>query len=383
MQLSLSVLEPEKQGFAQTENPIINGPEDIEKFSKKFNFPKQDVGMIALNASGVSFEDTVVDRGRFKVLDPVGVKNRAYFTALTLASNPFSPFRHTGTEILLADQHFADATPVIPDTCTDTYWRNGHGILTINTNSRANCHGCTFCGTYSLDTDESPPLLTLDSLSEKARELSQETTSGDLSEVERVGVVTGCFGNEEKLVEHLSLLRKAFSSFGFNGEVQYIGSQLRSPEHIARLAQEGEFSIYLTLEAFTRRTELMKKLKSSLVLDGAVEIMEVAKAAGAETTYLYIVGLDDLDDMDRGFKLFSKAVTRFPQLQIFQAYTPEQVPVRNPEAARMEYFMNARRLAETAYPDLLPEPFLNFRSLWYENYLGTPLPDTSNTIEAR
>ena len=365
--------------FPIREQPMVRDLDQIEEYAARYRVPKEDVGMIALNASGVKAGDTLVDRGRFKVTFPESM--RTYFSALTLTSNAFSPFEHLGDHMTLDGQYFADTTEIIPDTCTDTYWRDGTKALTINTNSRANCHGCMFCGTYSLENDESKPLLTLDLLRAKAEELCKDTPTGDLSEVEKVGVVTGCFPNQLKLGAHLSLIRQAFSEYGFAGELQYVGSQLRDEQIIRGLLSEGDLSLYITLEAFTRRTMLMKRTKSSLTLDDAVELMGTAKDAGADTSYLYIAGLDPLDDMEREMPRFNDVLTRMPNIQIFQAYTPDQLPILQPDAQRLDYFLQAREIAESAYPELRPIPALNFRSLWYTAYRGMMLPDTANTIE--
>ncbi len=365
--------------FAKTEQPIARNIDHINEYAEKYSVPPEDVGMIALNASGIASGDIVVDRCRCRVTHPES--GRTYFTALTVTSNPFSPFEHHGDHITLDDEFFAETSPLVKDTCTDTYWRDGTRVLTLNTNSRANCHGCTFCGTYSLENDESAPLLTLDALRGKAAELSTHTETGDMSEVERIGVVTGCFGKETKLAEHLALIREAFGEYGFNREIQYVGSQLRDEKLLRELVAQGDFSLYVTLEAFTRRSELMKRLKSSLTLDGATDLMQMAKDAGADTTYLYISGLDGIDDIEREAPRFTDVLTRFPNTQIFQAYTPQQVTVRKPEAAQLDYFLKARQIFERTYPDLTPELSMNFRSLWYTGYNGKPIADTGTTFE--
>ena len=367
--------------FPLREQPIIRDHAQIHEYATRFHVPTEDVGMIALNASGTKAGEAIVERGRFKVTYPDS--QRTYFSALTLTSNAFSPFEHRGDHLTLDGEYFANATEVIPDTCTDTYWRDGTHVLTINTNSRANCHGCKFCGTYSLENDESPPLMTLDALRQEAEMLCADTPTGDLSEVEKIGVVTGCFVNERKLVEHLSLIRRAFQEFGFVGEIEYVGSQLRDRALIRELVAEGDLSLYITLEAFTRRAMLMKRTKASLTLDGAIELMADAKEEGADTSYLYITGLDPLDDMAREMPRFTDVLTRMPNIQVFQAYTPNQLPLVQPEAHHLDYFLEARKIAEDAYPNLLPIPSLNFRSLWYTAYRGISLPDTTNTIETR
>lgn len=361
--------------------PLLRDTDHLHEYADTYHVPTDDIQMIALNASGVDVGTEGYDRGRFKAtsLDT----GRTYFTALTTTDEPLSPFRLDGNVVSLGDDALFETTDLVPDTCTDTYWRNGYKGLTINTNSRANCHGCMFCGTYSLENDESPPLLTLEALEQKAKELATECPTGDLSELERIGVVTGCFASERKLADHLKLLREAFGKYGFDGTIQYVGSQLRSSEIIHELVADGEFALFVTLEAFTRRTMLMKKLKSSLTLDLARNVMGEAKAAGAETNFLYIAGLDPLPDMEREFPTFADVLTRAPQIQTFQAYTPNQLILRDCEAGSMDYFLKTRGVVEQAYPNLPPTPAHNFRSLWFTAYRGIELADTANTIETK
>ena len=142
-------------------------------------------------------------------------------------------------------------------------------------------------------------------------------------------------------------------------------------------------ALFVTLEAFTRRTMLMKKLKSSMTLDLARNVMGEAKAAGAETNFLYIAGLDPLPDMEREFPTFADVLTRAPQIQTFQAYIPNQLILRDCEAGSMDYFLKTRGIVEQAYPNLPPTPAHNFRSLWFTAYRGIELADTANTIETK
>ena len=359
---------------------FVSSRNDLVRQADQYGVPVEDAALIALNASGINAGTHSHARGRIKVT-PIG-KSRSYFTALTVTDKPLAPFTLADNVISLADEPLFTTSELMPDTCTDTYWRDGYKGLTINTNSRANCRGCAFCGTYSLDNDESPPLLTKNALEQKAEELKAECPKGDLSELERIGVVTGCFANEEALAEHLGMLREAFQQYGFNGSIIYVGSQLRTPETVRELVKQGDFGLFVTLEAFTRRTLLMKNLKSSLTLEGSREVMAAAKEAGAETNFLYIAGLDPLSAMEEEFPKFENVLTRAPQVQIFQVYTPHQIALRDPNAAKLDYFLRASRIVEQALPDLPPPtPANNFRSLWYTAYRGVALPDTSNTIE--
>lgn len=365
-------------GFGLQTSPLVANAEELFAKSEEYNVPPDDAVMIALNASGVAHDGIPYDRGRFWATTPTGER---YFTALTITDKPFSPFEHTGQEVTLDGEKLLDGGPVEEDTCTDTYWRVGEGDphrhLTLNSNSRSNCHGCKFCGTYSLEKDDSQPLTTVERLRVRASELSQETRTGDLSELESVGVVTGCFGNEKKLVDHLQDIRTAFGEYGFGGELRYIGSQLRNPDHIEELIDAGKFALHLTVELFDRRELMMKRTKSSLDLESGREVLGVAKKLGADTTFLYIAGLDPLETMEREFPKYRDVLTRVPQVQTFQAYTPDQIPLRDPAAHKLDYFFATRGIVAAALPHLKPDATANYRTLWYSEYAGQPVDNVT------
>lgn len=342
---------------------------NLDRLSREWDIPQEDVTLIALNASGIRYGNMANDRGRFVATFPSGCE---YLLALTLTNTPFSPFEHCGNDLLFGGQKIASVSPMEKDICTDSYWRRGKKHLTLNSNSRSNCRGCTFCGTYSLEDDDKA-LTTHDALRRKAA-LLQEELGQSLAVLESVGIVTGCFPSEQKLVDHILMIRQVFAEFGFTGEIGYIGSQLRSLEAMARVISSGPFALYLTTEVFQRREQLMKRAKASLDLDSGRAVLAQAKDLGAETSFLYIAGLDSHESMLEQFPLYQPVLTRLPQVQTFQAYAPEQISLRRPEAANIEYFLQTRKIVEKIYPDILPIATNNFRSLWYTTYGNQDLP---------
>jgi len=175
----------------QSSEPLLN-PLQLEQISREWNIPKEDILLIAMNASGIKCGDTTNDRGRFIATFPSG---RKYLLALTVSDKPFSAFEHDGSNVTFNGRAIAIASPMMKDTCTDSYWRGGKRHLTLNSNSRSNCRGCAFCGTYSLENDDKA-LTTPDALRRKA-EILQLESGKSLSELESVAIVTGCFPSEE------------------------------------------------------------------------------------------------------------------------------------------------------------------------------------------
>lgn len=338
--------------------------------SEKYGVPEEDVIAIALNCSGVNYNNIPNDRARFIATFPSG---RSYFFALTVTNRPLAPFSLDGNKITLNREFIATISNIERDTCTDSYWRGGKKHLTLNSNSRSHCRGCAFCGTYNL-SDQDEPLTNKGVLRKKVDSLQEELQS-DFSKLQSIGIVTGCFPTEEELLKHLLKIREIFGEKGFRGEIRYIGSQLRSDNALEMMAKSGPFALYLTVETFERREQLMKKTKASLTLEKGRELLVKAKAKGIETTYLYIVGLDSLETISAKLPEYSDLITRLPLAQTYQLYTPSQITLRHPEASSLDYFLRARKLFEAFYPNLIPDATANFRSLWYSEYNGIPLPN--------
>ena len=109
----------------------------------------------------------------------------------------------------------------------------------------------------------------------------------------------------------------------------------------------------------------MKKQKSSLDLSESRRLLKAAKDMGGESSFLYIAGLDTMSVIRDELPQFGNVVTRFPQLQTYQLYTPDQIALRAPEAGSLDYYLRLRQLAEEVFPRLHPVTFHNYRGLWY------------------
>lgn len=356
----------ESQAQAPSGSLYVRDYEHVREIATQYAVPKNDILLMSLNLSGVQSGNIENDRGRFWVIMPNG---QVHKVALTITTHEFTNFKHTGDKILLGDSEVGFTTPIEKDTCTDSYWR-GNTHLTLNTNQRSFCKGCGFCGTYNLEHADDP-LTDEKTLETKALAMAEET--GGLNQLNTIGIVTGCFADEKLLVRNLKMVRRVFSRYGFCGEIQYVGSQLTNKESITELAQDGPFSLYLTIEVFSKRIELMKKQKSSLTLDSARDLLGYTKSIGANSSFLYIAGLDSLETYREELPKFRDVINRFPQIQTYQLYSPWQIAYREKEAFELDYFIKMRQVTEKILPNLIPVISHNYRGLWYTNYLGKQL----------
>ena len=177
---------------------------ELRKLSFENEVPLNDVLLIALNRYGIrsSIND---NRIRFKVKLDVG--DEYYFLALGNNTGK-TPFTLIGNTLYYDNEKIGSVKDIEKDTCTSTYFRNNKTHITLNSNSRSNCHGCKFCGTYALDADDVGELNEKDRIKRYIENLLNENGMTSLKDVNDITVCTGCFKDEKGVINHLILLRE-------------------------------------------------------------------------------------------------------------------------------------------------------------------------------
>lgn len=344
----------------------------IQELANKHSLPFTDALLIALNCSGLSSAGLSDNRIRFKL--KTDGDNNLFFLAICVNTSSTS-FAIKDDKLLLNNQVVGEVNDLENDTCTESYFRRQGTALTLNSNSRSQCIGCKFCGTYNLSSDDKQPLLNERYLREYLTAIKNKINLNDFSTLEEVAVCTGCFKSEDDLVIHLLTLKKVLSEFNFTKEIKYIGSQLISVDKIKLLKEAmGDFALYFTVECFTRREELLRPEKK-LGLEEIESILAAAKNIGVQTSIVYILGLDELTDFTAGMNLFKNSLTRYPIINVMQNYIPEQEDLKVATAKELDYYLRARKICENIYTDsdLRPQLWEGYRNLWYTTYAGTPL----------
>ncbi len=347
-------------------SPHINLSQ-IKKLSHKYNLPTEDVMLIALNTMGVQGEKRQ-KRLRFKLT--LSSSKKIFYLAVCVNTQK-TPFTIKENYLLLEGKKIGKITEIENDTCDSTYFRRNNTVLNINSNSRSNCRGCKFCGTYSQDINDRNNLLNQDRFRKYIKSFLLKNKIRDFSRITEVAICTGCFISEEKAAEHMLMIREALKDFGFEKEIKYIGSQLTSKKNFEKIQQSATpFSFYLTLESFTRRKELLRKDKADISFPKAKKILNHSMEKNFSTTFLYILGIDSLETITEKFKEISPYINRFPIINLFQIYSPEQKYLLHPEVRDIEYYLKARKNIEKIFKktNLRPRPWENYRSLWYTQF---------------
>lgn len=352
---------------------MIQNISQAEKLSKKYNFPVEDIILIALNCCGIN-ADILEKRIRFKL--KLNTFEELFYLAICVNTRD-SPFFLKGDDLFLNNEKIGIVMEKENDTCDSTYFRRNKTVITLNSNSRSKCIGCKFCGTYRQDAEDLNNLLTKERLTKRITEILEQNCFKDLSDFIEVGICTGCFPNETETLNHILMVREVLKIFNFNKELKYIGSQITSQRSLEVLKNIKPFSLYLTLECFTRRKELLRHNKAALTISKAKKILKSSINIGFNTTILYILGLDPLEVVIKKFKEFLPYMTRFPIINLFQNYLPEHESLRIPEAKNIEYYLRARKELEKIFQNssLKFRPWENYRPLWYLTFGNEKIND--------
>jgi len=336
------------------------------QLAETFRIPIEEVFLIALNGCGLNatLKD---DRVRFVLRLPSG---NEFFFAVCVNTGPTPFYLSDSGHICLAGASIASVVRLERDTCDSTYFRRRGTELTLNSNARSLCAGCTFCGTYSLNAKDQQPLITSDELRRYFTSLLSIQGLEDLSHLVRVTLCTGCFPNETNVLDHILMVRDVLAEYGFAKRIRYIGAQIGLQGLKVLKRHMDTFSLSYTVECFTRRAQLLHPVKSQRSLEGINEILSEAHSLEFASNFLYVMGLDTLEDAEAGFLLLKNAITRFPILQILQRYTRIRAECGTPAAQDIAYFLTARQMVERVYGDcpLRPRVWENYRGLWYLTY---------------
>lgn len=190
----------------------------------------------------------------------------------------------------------------------------------------------------------------------------------DLSHLMQIAIVTGCFPNEQKVVDFLKMAKDVLNDFLFKGELFYFGSQIKSEKALLELRKIRPLGICFSLECFDNKNReyFLRDVKRDLHLDTIKEMLIIANNLGVRTNFSYIIGLESLETIKKGFGDFLPYINSFPIVNVFQSHKG-QATLRHNDADKIDYYIKARKIIEDIFMQtaLRPRPWENYRSLWY------------------
>lgn len=356
----------------RTGSPNIIDLDHITALSHRHNVPVEDTLLVAINVYGISSERR---RNRARITVRLTSAPETPWLLVVPLNADQSPFRLNGDELSLGDHVIGHVHRVAADEAVGGYFRNGGLCATLNPNARSRCTGCAFCPN-TLEAAADPRLSEERELDQLLDAMREQHPRRDLTELQEVTVSTGCFEREDLAVAHLTRLRTVLSRFGIRARLGFLSSVVHTDDAFTRLSQlVAPFVLRLTIECFTRRDFMLKASKAALTPSRMADLLNRAQAAGLNTSYTYIVGLDPLTDLRRGVTHLAPHVDEFPTFQVYQAHNSIMAGLRAGGADDLEFYLCARREIEDimAPTGLRPATWESYRQLWYFTFAGEEL----------
>lgn len=374
---------------------MLKNIKHLIKLSSKYNIPTEDLLLLDLNLSGVKlnlqlgrvrFELESTSKDIFSLAHSRNIFN--FYLAIPTVEQSHYFFKNGG--LFLNNHLIGKALGVTEDFCDSSYPRRGGTVLNINPNARTLCRGCKFCYTVFQIPRDRETMISETKLRNFLKNWLKEFEVGDLSHLIQVAIVTGCFPNEKSVVEFLKVAKKVLNEFSFNEELFYFGSQITTKKSLLELEGARPLGICFSLECFDpkHRQIFLRDIKRKLHLETVKKLMIFAQKMGIRVNFSYIVGLESLDTLKKGFSEFLPYVNSFPIVNVFQAHRGQKV-LRHKEANKIEYYIKARGIIEDVFKhtSFRPRPWENYRSLWYLRFgdeflddIRTPLPSPTHKL---
>ena len=272
--------------------------------------------------------------------------------------------------VFLGSEKIGDVEYIADDTCDSTYSRKDGKVLVLNSRSKGSCVGCDFCHTFQQTPNDDLYFEDDELIPYSIDRWLEGNERDDLSHLEQISILTGCFGSEDEVLDHIDLVRRIAPTYGFNNEILYYGSELRSENALKKLADLGPIEFCLSLECFDYRKKILAPQKRDLTLSDAKKILELSNSLGMNTRFSYILGLEPLDTLAQHMQEFLPLINHIPVINIFQPHTLEKRDLITPEAEKLEYFLDGRKILEKLFipANLKPNTWENYRSPWFLSF---------------
>lgn len=374
---------------------MLKNVKHLIKLSDKYNIPTEDLLLLDLNLSGVKlklqsrrvrFELESTNKDIFSLSHSRNISN--FYLAIPTVDR--SPYSFKNGNLIFNSHIIGKAWGITEDYCDSSYPRRAGTVLNINPNARTSCRGCKFCYTLFQVPRDKECILSDDKLRSFLANWRKKFDVADLSHLMQIAIVTGCFPNEQKVVDFLKMAKGVLNEFSFEGELFYFGSQITSEKSLLELGAIKPLGICFSLECFDNknRSYFLRDVKRNLRLDTIKKMLIFANNLGIRTNFSYIIGLESLETIKKGFCEFLPYINSFPIVNAFQAHKGQKL-LRYNEADKIDYYIKARKIIEDIFRQttLRPRPWENYRSLWYLKFgneflddIRTPLPSPEHKM---
>lgn len=337
---------------------MIDKLEQIKDIEKAALIPIEEIVAMDINLSGVSV-DMPYKRIRFNL-----ILNDKPPLMFSIENNQLSLYNIRQNKLFLNDSFLFIISDLVEDSCEIFYTRKNGKVLCFNPNNRSSCNGCRFC--YTPTTHDNKQISS-SMLLNAFKGWLQKNHFTDLSHLEQIAVVTGCFKSEQMIIDYLFKLRETISTLGFLSEILYFGI-IADFENIKLLSKIKPLQLCFTIECFENRENFLLKNKN-LDIDYLISIMKESKSLGITTTFSYILGLDSITSIQEKIFLLKDYINAFPIVSLFQTDNV-RLQYRHADANNLYYYLQSRKNIERIFAgtNFKPNSWNNYRSLWRTCY---------------
>jgi len=169
-----------------------------------------------------------------------------------------------------------------------------------------------------------------------------------LKKVSKVMLVTGDLSNEEDMLDLVNdIYHNHLVPNGFKGVFSTVTTVIKTEQGIKSLARIDNTIFEFPVECFTRRALILGE-KKGCSFEEVIKILKIAKQYFINTRINYLVGLDDINDAQRGFETLAKLKLVDDIIpNIFVPPTQAAMEYRSKDSCSMEYIYKMREIIES------------------------------------
>jgi hypothetical protein len=328
----------------------------FSKLQKKYSTSRKELIILDIQRIGIKseFDDSVV-KLQIKFTNDENIYHKP------IINNPRSIYSIKNNKVYVYNEETDFGIKELIEDSPRHYYFRGKKTLVINSTFLETCQqGCEFCEQTTAPINKRRYSLKL-SPKEIFTLIEKENDLKNLEELKQISIVTSCAGTEERAIYLLQQYVDEARNRGFVGKVLFATNEVRSEEGLKKLVKIGNVILAFTVECFSNRRKFMPGRKGDIELSEIKKIFKIGKQLGLETTYFYIFGLDNHEDMELGFRYLKDSITIAPTGPNYQPQGKEKALVY----PSLEYFLKARKIYARVHEGLERfESNQNFRSLW-------------------